>query len=245
MHRRGFLIGCTALGAAEPAVLARTIAEAADRQAGAASTDAPRSWTRSLLVGPDGRPLRAGSIPERRNLLFHYPYVGTPAFLLNLGRATQRAVPLSTEHSGRYTWAGGVGPKASIVAFSAICAHKLAYPTKDISFIDFRAEPSPASRRADVIHCCSEHSQYDPAAGARVLAGPARQPLAAILLEHDPASDHLYATATQGGELFDTFFERFEMKLSLEHADRATQRTGETSLVQPIETYCRQLMHCS
>jgi len=42
-----------------------------------------------------------------------------------------------------------------------------------------------------VIHCCSEHSQYDPAEGARVVAGPAPQPLAAILLDHDPASDAL------------------------------------------------------
>ena len=66
MHRRGFLIGCTALGATEAAVLTGAIAEAADSQAGAAFTDAPRNWTRSLLVGPDGRP-EANSDPELKN----------------------------------------------------------------------------------------------------------------------------------------------------------------------------------
>ena len=31
-----------------------------------------------------------------------------------------------------------------------------------------------------LIHCCAEHSQYDPARGAEVLSGPARQPLNAL-----------------------------------------------------------------
>lgn len=238
MHRRGFLIGCAAAATADSAALARAV-EAAT--AGAA----PRRYTRARLIGPDGRPLKAAEVPERRNLLFHYPFVGTPAFLLNLGKPTRREVALSTSRRERYTWEGGVGPRRSIVAFSAICAHQMTYPTRDISFISYRDEASPVSRRGQVIHCCSEHSQYDPADGARVVAGPATQPLAAILLEHDPPSDELFAVGTLGGELFDAFFGRFEMKLSLEHGGRARQAADESVVVQPIEAYCRQLMRCA
>src|SRR6185436_1402830 len=103
-------------------------------------------------------------------------------------------------------WPGGVGPRGSIVAYSAICAHKLTYPTRDISFISYRAEKTVGNKFANVIHCCSEHSQYDPAAGARVVAGPAPQPLAAILLEHDAGTDEIYAVGTLGGEMFNEFF---------------------------------------
>lgn len=35
----------------------------------------------------------------------------------------------------------GVGPGASIVAFSAICAHRMSYPTRNVSFIDYRHKP--------------------------------------------------------------------------------------------------------
>ena len=66
-----------------------------------------------------------------------------------------------------YAWQGGVGVDRNVVAFSAICAHKLAYPTKEVSFIRFQRERS-ATSAGQVIHCCAEHSQYDPAQGARV-----------------------------------------------------------------------------
>jgi Rieske Fe-S protein len=45
-----------------------------------------------------------------------------------------------------------------------------------------------------MIHCCAEHSEYDPAAGAKVMAGPAKQPLATILLDYDATTDELSAT---------------------------------------------------
>ena len=237
MERRGFLIGCAAGAAQGAALIDAAWASAADAK--------PRLYQRAKLMGADGKPLKARAIPERRNLLFHYPYVSTPVFLLNLGKPTRSKVELSTERKERYTWQGGVGPSRSIVAFSAICAHQLAYPTRDISFISYRDEKSPVSKRGEVIHCCAEHSQYDPADGARVLSGPATQPLAAVLLEHDPATDELYAVGTQGGELFDRFFQKFEMKLAIDHGGRAKQSSGDACLVQEIEQYCRQLMRCA
>ena len=203
----------------------------------------PRLYQRAKLVDENGAPLRASSLPARRNLIFHYPYAGTPCFLLDLGRPVQARALLKTADHTPYEWPGGVGPRRSIVAYSAICAHKLTYPTRDISFISYRAEKTPGSRFASVIHCCSEHSQYDPAEGARVLAGPAPQPLAAILLEHDPQNGELAAVGTLGGEMFHEFFEKYAFRLQMERGDAHAPVSG-TCVVHPLENYCRQQVKC-
>jgi hypothetical protein len=111
-----------------------------------------------------------------------------------------------------------VGRDRNIVAFSAICAHKLAYPTREVSFIRYQPERSPTSG-AHVIHCCADHSVYDPAEGARVVSGPAPQPLAAILLEYDAAQDSLFALGTVGAEQFDAFFDKYRVRLALEYGE--------------------------
>ncbi|MGH6630158.1 MAG: (2Fe-2S)-binding protein, partial [Burkholderiales bacterium] len=128
-------------------------------------------------------------------------------------------------------------------AYSAICAHQLAYPTRDISFISFRTEKSARNRLGNVIHCCAEHSQYDPAEGARVLAGPAPQPLAAILLEHNPKTDELAAVGTLGGEMFNQFFAKYGQKLALEGAAMRVPADA-TCVVHELENYCRQQVKC-
>jgi arsenite oxidase small subunit len=204
----------------------------------------PRFYTRAKLVGEGGAPLRAKAIPARRNLIFHYPYASTPCFLLNLGRPAAASVVLKTEAGESYEWRGGVGAARAVVAYSAICAHKLTYPTRDISFISFRAEKSARNKFGNVIHCCSEHSQYDPAAGGRVLAGPAPQPLAAILLEHDPASDELTAVGTLGGEMFDAFFEKYAFRLALESGGELRRAVAVAAPVTALEDYCRQQVKC-
>ena len=89
---------------------------------------------------------------------------------LGVRPVAQASARLATSDRRSYEWKGGVGASRSVVAYSAICAHQMTYPTKDISFISFRAEAGPRHRHAQVIHCCSEHSQYDPADGGRVLA---------------------------------------------------------------------------
>ena len=201
-------------------------------------------YARSLLVAADGKPLRVRAIPARQNLIFHYPYASTPCFLLNLGKPAQPAASLKTADNRSYQWSGGIGPGRSVVAYSAICAHKLTYPTREISFISFRADKSPGNRIANVIHCCSEHSQYDPAQGARVVAGPAPQPLAAILLEWDAAKDELYAVGTLGGEMFNEFFVKYEFKLAMEMGGAARQAVDGTCVVQELEHFCRQQVKC-
>ena len=161
MERREFIRFCalTAAAAGAPPLLA--------------GDATPQRYARTKLVDALGAPLRAKVVPANRNLIFHYPYAATPCFLLNLGRPAKAAAQLVTAENQPYEWKGGVGPGRSIVAYSAICAHQLTYPTRDISFISYRVERSARNRFGNVIHCCSEHSQYDPAEGGRVVAGPA------------------------------------------------------------------------
>jgi arsenite oxidase small subunit len=208
-----------------------------------AADSSPRFYARARLVNEEGAVLRARDIPVNQNLIFHYPFAATPCFLLNLGTPAAGRVTLKTAANEPYEWKGGVGAARSVVAYSAICAHKLSYPTRDISFISFRAEKSARNKHAAVIHCCSEHSQYDPAQGARVVAGPAPQPLAAILLEHDAASDALYAVGTLGGEMFNDFFQKYDFKLAMEHGAPKVAVSG-SCVVQPLDNYCRQQVRC-
>ncbi|MDA1118640.1 MAG: twin-arginine translocation signal domain-containing protein [Proteobacteria bacterium] len=231
MQRRDFIKYCAASAAA-----AGSLQVAADARA--------QAYGRARLVGADGAPLRARAIPAKTNLIFHYPYASTPCFLLNLGRPARAAARLKTVDHQAYEWRGGVGAGRSIVAYSAICAHKLSYPTRDISFISFRTEKSARNKFADVIHCCSEHSQYDPAEGGRVLAGPAPQPLAAILLEHDPASDELTAVGTLGGEMFNEFFAKYEFRLALDNGGTPRRAVAGSTMVTPLTDYCKQQVKC-
>ena len=229
MERRGFIKFCAAsvaaLGSSEVAADARV-----------------QLYAKAKLVDEKGAPLRASAIPANRNLIFHYPFAATPCFLLNLGKAV-KPVQLKTVSGEAYEWKGGIGAQRSVVAYSAICAHRLSYPTKDISFISFRTEKSARNRFANVIHCCSEHSQYDPAEGTRVLAGPAPQPLAAIVLEHDSATDEVQAIGTLGGEMFTEFFERFGFKLQMEHGSPRATVSG-SCVVQELDNYCKQQVKC-
>jgi len=233
MERRAFLKFCAASAAA---------AGATERAAQAVDAS-PRFYVRARLVDARGAPLKASALPVDRNLIFHYPYANTPCFLLNLGRPAKASARLLTADKRSYEWKGGAGPRGTVVAYSAICAHQLAYPTKDISFISYRTEKSPRNRHGNVIHCCAEHSQYDPADGARVLAGPAPQPLAAILLEHDARSDELAAVGTLGGEMFNQFFAKYEQRLVLDGTPGRAP-AGATCVVQELENYCRQQVKC-
>lgn len=206
----------------------------------------PRLYSRALLTDDVGRPFRARQLVAGRNYIFHYPFESTPCFLLDLGKPTVRDVALKTEKGDTYRWPGGVGPNRAIVGYSAICAHRLTYPTRQISFISYRDRSrAPGASHPNTIHCCSEHSEYDPAAGARVVGGPAQQPLAAILLEHDPAQDALYAVGTLGGELFNAFFDKFEFRLAMDYgSNRTRQRVVDRTVVQELERFCKQQVRC-
>jgi arsenite oxidase small subunit len=197
---------------------------------------------RALLVDSHGKPWSARQLKSGEAFLFNYPYTASPVFLLAFEGEVKPA-ELVTRDKQRYAAPGGVGPNRSIVAFSAICAHKLVYPTSAISFIGVRA--GGRGEPAHVIHCCGDNSRYDPLQGARVIDGPAPQPLAAVLLEWDPGSDQLHAVGTRGGEMFGEFFEKYAMKLQLETGSGVPKPSGATVRVQPAASYSRQWLSCS
>lgn len=238
--RRHFVRICAsalALVGVQPMLLAR-------------ASGAFQHYPRAALLDSRGKPVRPADVAVGANYVFFYPYIATPCFLLNLGTPTSSA-QLRTEDGRRYRWNGGVGPERSIVAFSAICAHRMSHPAREVSFISYRHEPARFARadgereqRARVIYCCSEKSVYDPAQGARVLGGPAKQPLAAIALEHDTKDDVIYATGTYGGEMFERFFREFGPRLALEFRSADLRRPVTAATVVPLAEYSQSQVQC-
>jgi Rieske Fe-S protein len=233
MKRRDFVQVCaaSAAGVALP-----------DSQA--ASNLQARMYRKAKLVGEGNQPIRAGSLKTGATYVFDYPFASTPCFLLRLDKPTNANITLRTETGFDYVWEGGVGPQRNIVAYSAICAHKMTYPTKQVSFIGYRNEPSPVAGPGKVITCCSDRSVYDPASGARVVSGPAPQPLATIILQHDPKADELFALGTFGGEKFAEFFSKFQFRLNLEQGPQWRTQVQGTATVKPLENYSTQWAKC-
>jgi Rieske Fe-S protein len=233
VDRRSFIGSCTATAACLSG--AGVPAFGADAK--------PKGYARVMLVDERGDVLRARKLKPQVNYVFHYPYEATPVFLLNLGKVAPPCA-LSTRDSEPYAWPGGVGPGRSIVAFSAICAHKLVYPTRDVSFISFRKDRARKGVQDNLIHCCAENSQYDPARGAEVLAGPANQPLCAVLMQYEPAADSLTAYGTLGGELFNEFFSKYQVKLSIDVGRTARNMVMGQAVVRELTSYCKNAIQC-
>lgn len=235
LDRRGFLHACTALltllGYSRRAVTA-------ERQ----------PYPRVALVDTRGETLRLADLQTKREYLFFYPFRSTPNFLLDLGRPTAQSVALRQENGEDYTWRGGIGPDRSVVAFSAICSHRLTYPSAMVSFIGYRPQPvayvgkNGMERRPGMIQCCSERSVYDPAEGARVLSGPAPQALAAVALEEEDGK--LYAHGVHGGTLFERFFAEFGFQLDLQFDGKAQEPVADQTVVRATEDFTRQRMAC-
>lgn len=210
-----------------------------------AGNEQARPYQRVQLLNPDGSPLRASELTVGEQQVFHYPFAATPCFLIKLGRPLNGRAGLSTESGQLYDWPGGVGAERNIVAYSAICAHKMAHPTPSVSYISYRPARTVAEPADGVIMCCAEESRYDPAAGASVLDGPAPQPLATILLEHAAEDDALYATGVLGGEMFQRFFTEFALRLSLENPSRDQQAPlTEAQRVMPLSRYSNNVLSC-
>ncbi|MBA2673977.1 MAG: Rieske 2Fe-2S domain-containing protein [Ramlibacter sp.] len=235
LDRRSFIESCGIKAAA--CVPALTAASALGAHAN------PKAYARVLLVDEQGQPLRAGALKPQTNYVFHYPYEATPVFLLDLGKPASPQT-LSTRSREAYAWPGGVGAKRSVVAFSAICTHQLAYPTREVSFISFRKTRAQRGVQDNLIHCCAEHSQYDPSRGAEVLSGPAPQPLCAVLLAYETKADTLTAYGTLGSELFDAFFLKYEVKLGLDAGPKAKNAVTGQAVVRELDNFCRNAIQC-
>jgi len=237
VDRRKFLKICAGAGAAvvaAPALMAEPLGELAPAE-------------RVRLVDALGETLTPAALTVGRSYVFHYPYVTTPCFLINLGVPAKPGPELKTADGRPYRWSGGVGPGESVVAFSAICAHRMSYPTRNVSFIDYRHKPmsegDPESgwwARGQVIYCCSEGSVYDALDGGRVLSGPAPQPLAAVALDYVADEQALFATGIYGGDMLERFLSEFGFQIALAHKsdDIARPVTG-TVEVLPLDEYAR------
>jgi hypothetical protein len=128
----------------------------------------------------------------------------------------------------------------------------MSHPARAVSFINYRHEPvsyrnkkEDLSQRGQVIYCCSEKSVYDPLQGAKVLGGPAPQPLAAIVLDYDNNDRSLHATGIYGGEMFDQFFEKFSYRLALEMKKTdIRKKVDKKTTVIPLVKYCETQILC-
>ena len=191
MDRRNFIKVCGASATAIAAGIQSPLVYSGDA----------KDFAKAKLVDADGNPLKASSLSQTEAYVFGYPYAGTPCFLISLKTAANT---------------GGVGPNKNIVAYLAVCTHQLAHPEASGSVMGYNADKSEVAGRAAVITCCAHNSAFDPADGARVLTGAASQPLPAVRLEHDAATDELYATGMYGADLIDEFFKKFRSKLNKE-----------------------------
>lgn len=205
-----------------------------------------------LLTDAYHKSLQCDQLNTESEYIFHYPFSSTPCFLIDMGKPVEGGEKLLTKEGEPYTWQGGSGPKRSIVAFSAICAHRMTHPSPAVSFIGYRkqsvgylTDDMEIERRSAVIQCCSEQSVYDPSKGAKVLGGPAPQPLAAIKLEYRDNGD-LYATGVYGGSLFEPYFEKFGDRLMIEYETLEYKKavTGE-AVVKPVDEFTRRRIDCS
>jgi len=216
-----------------------------------AASSQKQNFKRSTLTLAGSDPLTSKAMDIGEPYLFFYPYVTTPCLLIKLNNP---APPISYGNgSDIRTWQGGMGPDNNIVAYSAICSHKMSHPAKEISFLSYRhdtinyynRDQDKSVDQAGLISCCSERSVYDPSIGSKVLGGPAPHPLASIELAYDEDTDTLSATGSFGADMYDKFLDKFGFRAAMEHKvmDPKTL-TSDTTVVQKVSDYTRQSIKC-
>lgn len=243
MRRREFVTACSAGACA----LGLGLSGCRQGPAAADGPLQPRSFARARLVDGEGVALRAQALEVGFNYVFHYPYVSTPAFLFRLAGPVVPNGGLADREGRTYAGVPGVGPEASIVGYCAICVHKLSHPSPQLTYISLRQRlPSETGVSPHVISCCAQNSRFDPYDGARVIDGPADQPLASILLEHDSRDDALYATGLVGGVVFERYFETFARRLQLEHGgeEGALAEAGGDVVAHRLDAFSGNVLRC-
>ena len=132
-------------------------------------------WRRSRrLVDDDGKPFKATDI-STETFYTAYPegersreLIGGPLVIVRLDPAALRLPP------GRDDWAPG-----GILAYSKICTHAAC------AVALYRKPLFPAVEPRPALVCPCHYSTFDPAEGAKVIAGPAGRPLPQLPLYVD------------------------------------------------------------
>jgi arsenite oxidase small subunit len=210
MNRRGFLkvMGTATFVAVCPSSITQPLY--------AADGTLYKSYNKVKLVDESGNAIKASKLKKETNYIFMYPYMGTPCLLVDLGESTNKNVKLKSEDGVEYIFTGGVGKNNSIVAVSAICQHQLTHPKPSDSFLNYvaKGKKTMAHKGAGVFVCSSHLSAYDAKNGSKVIAGPATQGLANIVLEVD-ANDEIWAVGVLGGDKFHEYFKSFKPEFKM------------------------------
>lgn len=156
------------------------------------------------LVSTSGTPIKTSDLKvnDPQIVLFNYPLLSDPNFLLRLGNSSNNDVtvdPVSVTipaTGSKYTSSGGVGPYKSVVAASAICQHLGCKPP------ELRFHPPSDSSFPGQVHCDCHGSTYDPFKGFSVVTTPTKKPLPSISLAYDQSSDTYSAVNMVGPTIF-------------------------------------------
>jgi len=203
------------------------------------------AYEKVQLVDADGNPIKASTLKKETNYVFNYPFVGTPALLIDLGEKTAQDVTLRSEDGEEYLWKSGIGADKSIVAYSAICSHQLAHPTPDDSFLQYlpRGGKTMACGQSGVVVCSSHLSAFDAKRGCKEIAGPAEQALASIIIEIDK-DDTIWASAVLGPDKFHSYFKAYkpEMKKFYGGKRKAKKRVKGDVLTVTLNEYTKDII---
>ena len=203
------------------------------------------AYDKVQLVDADGNPMKASALKKETNYVFNYPYVSTPAILLDLDDATQKEVKLKSEDGEEYIWKGGVGSKGTVVAYCAICSHQLAHPTPDDSFLQYcqKDKKTMAYKTGGVMVCSSHLSAFDVSNGCSNLSGPAAQPLASIIIEI-AEDDTLWVSAVLGPDKFHDYFKAYKPELKKYYGGKrkGKKKVKDTATILALTDYTKEII---
>lgn len=232
--RRSFIKACAAFAVLSAASSSRIASPAFGQET-----------PKAKLVGKDGKPIKVGTLVQDENYVFLYPYISTACLLLRLEKPTEHDIERIGDNAAAYKWPGGTGKGHDVVAYSAICAHALTGNGKQTSFLTYNKGQNKITGHESVITCCAHAAIYDPAAGGKVISGPAPFPLAAVELLHDAESDELTAVGFMGSQLFDRFFASQKEDLIAEFGRGGYKEfVGGQTTVLPMKEFSKDIVQC-
>lgn len=204
-----------------------------------------QSFEKVQLKDAEGNSIKASALVVEENYVFNYPYVGTPAIMVNLAVPAPKDIKLKAEDGTEYIYRGGAGANGTIVAYSAICPHQLTHPQPEMSMFQYVEEKGKtlAYDKGGVFVCSSHLSVFEPKQGGKVVGGPANEGLASIILEIDE-EDTIWAVAVLGPVKFQDYFDAFrdEFEKFYGNKRKAKKLTKEEAKVQTLKNFSAELI---